>query len=132
MKEKTSIKTFRDLLVWQKSMVFVTEVYKISNDFPKEEVFGLTSQIRRCAVSIPSNISEGYGRQSLGDFIRFLNIGIASLFELQTQLEISLNLEYISNESFTKLYEQSREIERMLYKSHKKVKRKTMNISLCL
>ncbi|WP_428742217.1 four helix bundle protein [Tenacibaculum sp.] len=124
MKEKTSIKTFRDLLVWQKSMVFVTEVYKISNDFPKEEVFGLTSQIRRCAVSIPSNISEGYGRQSLGDFIRFLNIGIASLFELQTQLEISLNLEYISNESFTKLYEQSREIERMLSSLIRKLKEK--------
>ncbi|GFD75384.1 hypothetical protein KUL113_48040 [Tenacibaculum sp. KUL113] len=84
MKEKTRIKTFRDLLVWQKSMGFVTEVYKISNNFPKEEVFGLTSQMRRSAVSVPSNISEGFGRQSLGDFIRFLNIGIASLFELQT------------------------------------------------
>lgn len=80
MKEKTRIKTFRDLLVWQKSMGFVTEVYKMSNNFPKEEVFGLTSQMRRSAVSVPSNISEGFGRQSLGDFIRFLNIGIASLF----------------------------------------------------
>ena len=56
------MKTFRDLLVWQKSMNFVTDIYKVSKLFPKEEDFGLTSQIRRCAVSIPSNISEGYGR----------------------------------------------------------------------
>nr|BFF38318.1 four helix bundle protein [Tenacibaculum mesophilum] len=124
MKEKTRIKTFRDLLVWQKSMGFVTEVYKISNDFPKEEVFGLTSQMRRSAVSVPSNISEGFGRQSLGDFIRFLNIEIASLFELQTQLEISSNLAYISKESFDRLYEESREIERMLSSLIRKLKEK--------
>ncbi|WGH76603.1 four helix bundle protein [Tenacibaculum tangerinum] len=124
MKKENNIKTFRDLLVWQKSMVFVTEVYKVSNDFPKEETFGLTSQIRRSAVSIPSNISEGYGRQSLGDFIRFLKIGIASLFELQTQLEISLNLEYISREPFDQLYEKSREIERMLSSLIRKLKEK--------
>ena len=79
------MKTFRDLLVWQKSMSFVTQVYKISKSFPPEENFGLTSQIRRCAVSIPSNISEGYGRESLNDYLRFLNIAMASLFELQTQ-----------------------------------------------
>ena len=124
MKEKTRIKTFRDLLVWQKSMGFVTEVYKISNDFPKEETFGLTSQIRRSAVSVPSNISEGFGRQSLWDFIRFLKIGIASLFELQTQLEISSNLAYISKESFDRLYEESREIERMLSSLIRKLKEK--------
>ena len=79
------MKTFRDLLVWQKSMSFVTQVYKISKSFPLEENFGLTSQIRRCALSIPSNISEGYGRESLNDYLRFLNIAMASLFELQTQ-----------------------------------------------
>ncbi len=111
-------------MVWQKSMDFVTEVYKISNNFPKEEVFGLTSQMRRSAVSVPSNISEGFGRQSLGDFIRFLKIGIASLFELQTQLEISSNLEYISKESFDRLYEESREIERMLSSLIRKLKEK--------
>jgi four helix bundle protein len=94
------MKTFRDLLVWQKSMSFVTEV---SSTFPKEEVFGLTSQIRRCSVSVPSNISEGFGREGVKDYLRFLNIAIASLFELQTQLEIAYNL-----------YELSREIERML------------------
>ena len=108
------MKTFRDLLVWQKSMSFVTQVYKISKSFPLEENFGLTSQIRRCAVSIPSNISEGYGRESLNDYLRFLNIAMASLFELQTQLEIAYNLEYVDKNDFENLYESSREIERML------------------
>ena len=105
------MKTFRDLLVWQKSMNFVTQVYKISKSFPPEENFGLTSQIRRCAVSIPSNISEGYGRESLNDYLRFLNIAMASLFELQTQLEIAYNLEYVDKNDFENLYESSREIE---------------------
>lgn len=108
------MKTVRDLLVWQKSMSYVTDVYKMSNSFPQEEVFGLTSQIRRSAVSIPSNISEGYGREGLKDYLRFLNIAMASLFELQTQLEIAYNLEYIKKEKFDNLYELSREIERML------------------
>ncbi len=90
------MKTFRDLLVWQKSMNFVTEIYKVSKLFSKEENFGLTSQIRRCAVSVPSNIAEGYGREGVKDYLCFLNIGIASLFELQTQLEIAYNLEYIN------------------------------------
>lgn len=108
------MKTFRDLLVWQKAMKFVTKIYEVSKDFPKEECYGLTSQIRRSAVSIPSNISEGYGREGLSDYLRFLNIALASLFELQTQLEISYNLKYIPKKCFQELYELSREIERML------------------
>lgn len=108
------MKTFRELIVWQKSMDFVTEIYKVSKLFPKDENYGLTSQIRRSAVSIPSNISEGYGREGLNDYLRFLNISMASLFELQTQLEISYNLEYINKDKFDNLYELSREIERML------------------
>lgn len=95
-------------------MDFVTDVYKISKQFPKDENFGLIAQIRRSAVSIPSNISEGYGREGLNDYLRFLNIAMASLFELQTQLEIAFNLEYINKEKFDNLYELSREIERML------------------
>lgn len=105
-------------------MNFVTEVYKVSKQFPIEENFGLTSQIRRSSISIPSNIAEGFGRQSLGDYIRFLNIAIASLFELQTQLEISLNLTYISKERFDELFELSREIERMLSSLTRKLKEK--------
>ena len=105
-------------------MSFVTEIYKISKQFPSDENFGLTSQIRRSSVSIPSNIAEGFGRQGLGDYIRFLNIAIASLFELQTQLEISFNLSYISREKFDEIYELSREIERMLSSLIRKLKEK--------
>jgi four helix bundle protein len=118
------MKTFRDLLVWQKSMSFVTEVYKISKSFPKEETFGLTSQLRRSAVSVPSNISEGFGREGVNDYLRFLNIALASLFELQTQLEIAFNLEYIKKNKFDVLYELSREIERMLSSFIRSIKSK--------
>ena len=108
------MKTYRDLIVWQKSIVLVTEVYKISKEFPNDETYGLTSQIRRCAVSIPSNIAEGYGRNSTNDYIHFLRIATGSLYELQTQMEIALNLHYIEKSKFNCIYELSREIERML------------------
>lgn len=105
-------------------MDFVTKIYKMSKSFPKDENYGLTSQIRRSAVSIPSNISEGYGRDGVNDYLRFLNIAMASLFELQTQLEISYNLEYIDKENFDSLYELSREIERMLSSFIRSIKSK--------
>ena len=112
--QSNKIKTYRDLLVWQKSMSLITEVYRITKSFPQEEIYGLVSQMRRCAISIPSNIAEGYGRKSTSDYIRFLRIAISSLFELQTQLEIGLNLGYLNNSSFDTVYESSREIERIL------------------
>ena len=102
------------MIVWQKSIQMVTEVYSITKSFPKEELYGLVSQIRRSSVSIPSNIAEGYGRRSTNEYLRFLQISIGSLYELQTQLEISLSLDYISKQIFEKVYEQTREIERML------------------
>jgi len=78
--------SYRDLLVWQKGMTLVTHVYSLTKMFPKEEQYALTSQIRRCAVSIPSNIAEGFGRHHKQDYIRFLEFSRASLYELQTQL----------------------------------------------
>ncbi len=108
------IKTFRDLKIWQQSMEFVTKIYKATSSFPEEEKYGLTSQLRRSSVSIPSNISEGFGRNSQGDFKRFVNISMGSLFELQTQIEVAKNLEFISKEVFDQLYDHSREIERMM------------------
>lgn len=106
--------TIRDMKVWQKAMDFVTNIYIETNSFPKEEVYGLTSQIRRSAVSIPSNIAEGFGRRSKNDFKRFLRISMGSLFEIQTQVEICKNLEFISIDTFDTLFEDTREIERML------------------
>ena len=102
-------------------MVLITEIYKLSKSFPKDEAYGLTSQMRRCAVSIPSNIAEGYGRNSTGDYIRFLHVAAGSLYELQTQMEISFNLRYLNKSDFDKLYESSREIERMLSSLTKKL-----------
>ena len=89
-------------------MALVTEIYKLSKSFPKDETYGLTAQMRRSAVSIPSNIAEGYGRKSTNEYIRFLYIASGSLYELQTQLEISLNLQYLSERDFERLYESSR------------------------
>jgi four helix bundle protein len=106
--------TFREIKVWQKAMNFVTKLYKNTRSIPQEELFGLTSQMRRCAVSIPSNIAEGFGRNSTNEFKRFLQISMGSLFELQTQLEISKNLEFLDETVFNELHQDSREIEVML------------------
>jgi four helix bundle protein len=95
-------------------MILVTDVYQQVRSFPQDELFGLTSQIRRSAVSIPANIAEGYGRHATGDYVRFLRIAVGSLFELQTELEISRNLQLIPKNNFTKLNRQTNEIERML------------------
>lgn len=116
------MKTFRDLLIWQKSMALVTNCYTISSNFPKEELFGLTSQIRRCSISIPSNIAEGFGRGTNKEYFRFLTISLGSLFEFLTQIEIAYNLNYIILENYNKLYEDSRELERMLASFMNKIK----------
>jgi len=118
------MKTYRELVVWQKSMNLVTNVYQVSNSFSSNENFGLTSQLRRSAISIPSNISEGYGRNSLNDYIRFLNIAVGSLYEVQTQIEIALNLKYIEKMQFESIYEYTREIERMMSSLIRKLKEK--------
>ena len=90
------IKSHKDLKVWQESMSLVILIYKVSEDFPKHEIYGLSSQIRRAAVSIPSNIAEGAGRKGENEFKRFLYIALGSLSEVETQLEISKRLGYIN------------------------------------
>jgi len=116
------LKPFRDLFIWQKSMTLVTQTYKLTQNFPKEELFGLTSQIRRSAISLPSNIAEGYGRESNKEFYRFINIVISSLFEFQTQIEIARNINYLNEIEFKKIYEETRELEAMIISSSKKLK----------
>jgi four helix bundle protein len=110
----STIKSFRDLVVWQKSMKLVTEIYQATRSFPSDELYALTSQLRRCAISIPSNIAEGYGRRSTLDYKRFLQIAVGSIFELQTQIEIASNLKYLSSELFGNLSHSAKEIELML------------------
>ena len=87
---------FKDLEIWKKSRVFCTKIYDITSEFPESEKFGLTNQLRRAAVSIPSNIAEGSSRSSNKDFARFLEITLGSAYEIETQLLISLDLEFIN------------------------------------
>ena len=86
------VKTFRDLIAWQKSMALAKMVYVATQEMPRSEIYGLTAQMRRAAVSIPSNIAEGHGRQSRPDYLRFLRMARGSLMELQTQLMIATDL----------------------------------------
>ena len=106
--------TFRNLLVWQKGMNLVTECYKTTKKFPKEELFGLSSQMRRAAVSIPSNIAEGHGRNSDKELIRFLFISLGSASELETQILLSNKLDFLNEEGFNQLNELNNEVIRML------------------
>ena len=108
------MKTYRDFIIWQKAMSFVTDVYLKTKGFPKEEQFGLVSQIRRSAVSIPSNFAEGFGRKGNNEFLRFLRISIGSLYECQTQIEIAKNIGFMAVDDFKNLYEQTREIEALI------------------
>ncbi len=108
------LKNFKELKVWQKAYQLCLDIYRVSKNFPNEEKFGLTSQIRRAAVSIPSNISEGYGRRTTPDYIRSLYIAYGSNCELETQTLLSGDLSYIDVERKDVLLEKISEVERML------------------
>ena len=103
----SSVNRYRELTVWQKSMKMVADIYKLTQKYSDIEKFGLTSQIRGSAVSIPSNIAEGFGRRFPKEFIRFLRISISSLFELQTQLEICKSINLTDPNIFNHFYEDS-------------------------
>lgn len=118
------ISSYRDLPVWQKAVAFVTQIYEASRRFPDDERFGLTSQIRRCSISIPSNIAEGYGRHATNDYIRFLRISVGSVFEVQTQLLIAKNLGSIEETDYVELEQTTHEIERMLTRLIRKLRLK--------
>lgn len=108
------MKTHKDLNVWKTGIDFVTKVYKTTSDFPKEEIFGITSQIRRAAISIPSNIAEGAARKSINEFRHFLYISLSSAAELNTQLIISNNLGFIDQDKTDKLNSELDSISRMI------------------
>jgi len=118
----SGIKSYRDLIVWQKSIYLVRNVYILTQKLPKEELYGLTNQMRRCAVSIPSNIAEGYGRNSTGDYKRFLQIAVGSLYELQTQIEISFQLKYLDENNLNSIISLCTEIDKILYSLIQKIK----------
>ena len=107
--------SFRELIVWQRAMQLTVAVYRLTREFPREEQFGLTSQIRRSAVSIPSNIAEGQGRSSVGEFRQFLGIARGSTCEVQTQLEIARALNFGKSSSIDEAESLSNEVRMMLY-----------------
>jgi len=105
---------FRKLNIWTKSISFVSDIYKITNLFPKEEKFGLISQIQRASVSIPANIAEGSAKSSNKDFSRFLEISLGSSFEVETELQVALNLLYIDEASFLEIQNKLIELQKMI------------------
>ncbi|WP_284462773.1 four helix bundle protein [Chryseobacterium sp.] len=105
---------FKELLVWQKSIDFVTDIYRATELFPKSEIYGLISQIRRAAASIPSNIAEGNSRRSKPDYLQFLKIARGSCAEIETPLTICKNLNLLNEESYLKLNQGIIEITKML------------------
>ncbi len=107
--------SFRDLQVWQRAMQLTVAIYRMTQNFPREEVYGLTSQIRRSAVSVPSNIAEGQGRLAKGDFRQFLSIARGSNFELQTQLEIARSLRFGDSKLIDEAEGLSHEVGKMIY-----------------
>jgi four helix bundle protein len=112
---KSVLRSFRDLVVWQRSMELSVLVYKITQTFPREETYGLASQLRRSAVSIPSNIAEGQGRLNTREFIQFLGIARGSTCELQTQLELALRLGFGEPRLIKEAESLSHEIGRIIF-----------------
>jgi four helix bundle protein len=109
-----AVRSYRELIAWQKAMDFVTEVYRATRTFPKEEIYGMTSQLRRAAVSIPSNIAEGQGRQTTGEFRQFLGHARGSLLETETQIVLSERLEYLGSKTTGVIVEHAAELGRIL------------------
>lgn len=106
--------SYRDLVVWQEAKGLALEVYNLSEKFPKTEIYGLTSQIRRAAVSVVSNVAEGQGRLTKGEFIQFLGHSRGSLLELLTQLEIAVELRYLSSTEFQVIDQKASGVLRLL------------------
>jgi len=108
------LKSYKELKVWQKAYQLCLQIYKVTKGFPKEELFGITSQIRRSSLSIPCNVAEGYGRRSRLEYIRFLNIAYGSLCELETQVLLSGDLNYFKERELKEVQTAVGEVERML------------------
>ena len=121
------LKNYKELKVWQKSYQLCLEMYKVTKTFPKNEGFGLTSQMRRATRSIPSNIAEGYGRKTTPEYLRFLYIAYGSTCELETQMLLSGDLGYLNKENLSELQRDIGEVERMLKALIKSLENKRFN-----
>lgn len=108
------LNSHKELIVWQKGIDLVINIYKLTEDFPKEELYGITSQMRRCAVSIPSNIAEGYNRRSKKEYAQFIMVAFGSGAELETQLIIAQKLKFLDPEKFKQTIMLLTEVMKML------------------
>lgn len=118
------INSYRNLIVWQKSVALVTDIYTLTKSFPQEEKFGIVSQLNRASVSIPSNIAEGWGRESSKNYLQFLRISRGSLMETETLLEISKNLNYINESEFKVISDNIEEVSKILQGLIKSIQQK--------
>jgi four helix bundle protein len=114
VEEGSKIASYKNLIVWQKAIEFVTVIYKTTKLFPSDEKFNLITQINRAVISVPVNIAEGYGRESSKNYLQFLRISRGSILELETLLLISKNLNYLPIEDYEKLMENLNEISKLL------------------
>ena len=114
-KSGNQISSFRDLRVWQAGMSLVETIYRLTQSFPSQETYGLTSQMRRAAVSVPSNIAEGHTREHSREFLNFISIALGSLAELQTQTEIAGRLKYLTADQVNSIIDQSVSLSRQLF-----------------
>ena len=108
------MKGHRDLIAWRKAMRLVTDIYRVTRTFPREETYGLTAQVRRAAISVPSNLAEGHGRTSRKEFHQFIAHARGSLVEVETQLEIALNLGHLAKDAAASLLDQASEVGRLI------------------
>jgi four helix bundle protein len=108
------LKSYGELIAWQKAMDLVQSVYEAVRAFPKEEIYGLTSQLKRAAVSVPSNIAEGQGRKSTREFLHHLSIAYGSLMEVETQILIAVRLDYLSQQDAERIIERTSEVGRLI------------------
>ena len=123
-----TISSYRQLIVWQKSVALATHIYSLTRNFPQEERYGLLSQMRRAAVSIPSNIAEGRSRNSRKDFIQFLHIALGSVAELETQLEIAMQILYVKKVDYNEVMAHTMALKRMLFKMLSSLKAKSQKL----
>ncbi len=108
------INSYKDLIAWQKAVALVSDIYKVTESFPESEKFGMLSQLRRAAVSVPANIAEGWGRENTKNYLQFLRISRASLYEVETLLIIANNLEYLTENKKQEMFDKTEEVAKII------------------
>ena len=123
------LQSYRDLLVWQRALELAVRIYRVSEKFPKSEIYGLTSQLRRAAVSVPSNVAEGYGRSSRKEYLQFLSVAQGSLKELETQIILAQRLSYTSEKDAEDVLSASETVGKMLGGLMRSLRTKVLNLN---